>query len=45
MLAECAYYRRRGDTLLALILHEAEYREAKESENDDEARDLEKDDD
>jgi hypothetical protein len=45
MLAECTYFRRRGDVLLALFLHKAEYREAEESENDDEARDLEKEDD
>jgi hypothetical protein len=45
VFAECAYYRRRGDVLLsALFLHEAEYREAEECENDNEARNLEKED-
>ena len=31
--------------LLAFVLHEAEYRKAEECENDDETRDLEKEDD
>jgi len=44
MLVECAYYRRRGDVLLALFPHEAEYRETEECENDEEARNLEKED-
>ena len=44
MLAECVYCRRQGDMLLALFLHEAEYHEGEEGEND-EARDLEKEDD
>ena len=45
MLAECAYFRRRGDVLLTLFLQKAEYREAEQDENDDEARDLEKEND